>query len=125
MKKKAILLETIFAILAIIIGLVVHEITHQWSIALVVALFVEILLQVYRFRLEYGNFLEKLAEGFSDKNHPFKLITQLYERTIPLNLLIQRPTELIFENYYDQLIKKFRSTLLESRGAEGRATLSN
>ena len=115
-RRRAIAAETVIALAAIVAALVMHDVTHDWAMALAVALFAEILLQVFRFRVELGPFLSHLAEGFADREHPFALLTELSRKTIPLELLANRPTEGIFQDHFDDLIAKLQLDLEDLAG---------
>jgi hypothetical protein len=111
MTRRAIITEGIIAVLAIVVAVAVHQRTEQWETALAVGLFAEILLQVFRFRAEYGAFLSRLSEGFEDREHPFEVLADLHQHTIPLALLTNRPPEQIFQNQFDHLIDELRKNL--------------
>lgn len=111
MTRRAILTEGVIAVLAIVVAVVVHQSTDQWETALAVGLFAEILLQVFRFRAEYGGFLSRLSEGFEDREHPFEALTDLHQHTIPLALLTNRPPEPVFQHQFDRLIGDMKKNL--------------
>jgi hypothetical protein len=109
--RRAIIIEGVIAVLAIFVALAVHESTHHWESALAIGLFAEILLQVFRFRVEYGGFLTRLSEGFAEREHPFDAISDLSQHTMPLRLLTERPPEGVFRNHFDHLIRELRKNL--------------
>lgn len=111
MTKRAIAIEGVIAGLAVIVAVYVHQRTERWDSALAVGLFAEILLQVFRFRAEYGPFLAKLSDGFDNYDHPFKVLTHLSLRTMPIELLTNRPLEPIFQAQFERLIADLRQNL--------------
>jgi hypothetical protein len=111
MNKKAIAIEGLIAAAAIVVAVVIHQVSEQWATALAVGLFSEILLQVFRFRAEYGTFLSALAEGHSERDHPFDLLSQLSSHAIPLTLLTNPPSEPIFRTRFDDLVTELHANL--------------
>jgi hypothetical protein len=110
-RKREILLEILIAMIAFAFAFVAHVASKQWTTALAVGLFIEILLVMFRFRVLYEPFIAHMAEHFDKGQHPFALIGMLAERTVPLQLLTDRPSEWVFQEYFDRLIREFRTNL--------------
>jgi hypothetical protein len=109
--RGTVLVESAFAILSIAAGLTAGLLSQEVAVGLTVGLFLELLLVIVRMRWRYEPFLNRLAQDFDSREHPFDQLADMAGRSLPLQLLEDTPREWVFRQQFDRLAREFRQNL--------------
>ena len=112
MRKRIVKFEVFTTLVSLAVGIVLHLTTHDWQLAVAIALATEVLLHLFAFALRYGPVLERIEEACpEDDIHPLAAVKQMREHAIPLELLANAPGEWCLQERLDQVIEQFKRDL--------------
>jgi hypothetical protein len=112
MRKRIVRFEVVSTTISLVIGLILHLTTHNWQLALAVVLVSEVLIHLSVFTLRYGPLLERMEEACPENEiHPLTAIREMRGNSIPVPLLLERSTEWLFQERFDEVIEKLRREL--------------
>jgi SAM-dependent methyltransferase len=120
MNRRLILLEVLANVLAIAVAVFLHIKTHDWGLAVSIALSAEVLFHLFGFTLRYGAVLDGMREACppEEKPHALALVKQLTasaERfrghSIPIRLLTKRPAEWCLQDRFDEIVDQLQQDL--------------